>query len=212
MWVSNAPEKIFPPVGDGLFNLYGGLYRTVQLIKAPRISLSRQYRGGPGVRVWSQKVSEKEADVQVQAMIDGDAPNLTVTAELADAAGKVVATGRRGAARGFGYPQGQSPELSSPEQLPLALAIRLADVQSPALWSPEHPTLYTLTVRLLQDGHEIDRATVRHGFRWYQFTADRGFFLNGHPYKLHGVNRHQDFLGEGNALSVQQHYDDIRRP
>jgi beta-galactosidase len=67
-----------------------------------------------------------------------------------------------------------------------------------------------LTVRLLLDGHEVDHATVRHGFRWFQFTADRGFFLNGRPYHLRGLNRHQDVQGWGNALSPRQHYHDLR--
>ena len=34
----------------------------------------------------------------------------------------------------------------------------------------------------------------------FEFRVDDGFFLNGKPLKLHGVNRHQDYPGLGNAL------------
>jgi len=65
-------------------------------------------------------------------------------------------------------------------------------------------------LRLMKDGRERDRVTVRHGFRSFGFTPDRGFFLNGAPYKLRGVNRHQDVLGRGNALLPSDHVTDLR--
>ena len=48
--VSNAKDKMLAPL-EGDFNQYGGIYRSVQLIAAPRVNLSRKHRGGPGVRV-----------------------------------------------------------------------------------------------------------------------------------------------------------------
>lgn len=38
---------------------------------------------------------------------------------------------------------------------------------------------------------------------------EKGFFLNGRSYPLHGVSRHQDRLGEGNALTKQMHEEDM---
>ena len=38
---------------------------------------------------------------------------------------------------------------------------------------------------------------------------EKGFFLNGKPYPLHGVSRHQDRLGIGNALLPQHHEEDV---
>ncbi len=187
--VSNGTNKFIVPVNDSLFNLYGGLYRRVQLIPAPPVCLSRATLGGPGLRVWSNQVTTNTADVQVRAEIDfgGNAPSpFTLQAELADARGRIVATG-----------QSTNP------------CFALSPVAAPALWTPETPSLYTLTVHLLRAGREVDRATVRHGFRSFAFTADRGFFLNGQPYKLHGVCRHQDVQGVGSAVSSRQHFQDV---
>lgn len=188
--VSNGTNKFIVPVNDGLFNLYGGLYRRVQLLRAPQVCLSRTALGGPGVHVWSEHVTADAADMHVQAEVDfgGAVPApFLLKAELADAAGKIVAAGTATNA-----------------------AFELSRVAAPALWSPETPTLYTLTVRLLCAGREVDRATVRHGFRWFEFTADHGFYLNGKPYSLHGLCRHQDVSGVGNAVSYPQHFQDLQ--
>lgn len=198
--VDNMPDKTLPPVGDGLFNCYGGLYRSVQWLASPAICLGRAYRGGSGIRVWSDKVSAESANLNVVAQVDNggvESSTITIESELADSKGKVVAT-----MKSLGV------AIAAGSIRPVSLVF--TNIPSPALWSPEAPNLYTVTVRLVCGGKELDRATVRHGFRWFQFTADHGFFLNGQPYKLHGVNRHQDFRGEGNALTLQRHYDDIR--
>lgn len=193
--VDNREDKVLPPTTDGLFNLYGGLYRSVTMLGAPGICLSRSVSGGPGVRVWSEKVSAKSAEVQVEFFVDDANPDdslesHTVRVQLKDAAGKVVS------------------EASGPARAKTQLA--LPAVSSPKLWAPEHPVLYELSVTLLRDGVAVDEASVRHGFRSFRFTPDKGFFLNEKPYKLRGVNRHQDFSGFGSALLPEHHALDIR--
>lgn len=49
----------------------------------------------------------------------------------------------------------------------------------------------------------------RFGFRSYKIDPDRGFFLNGQSYPLHGVSRHQDGWGVGNALTKKDHIRDL---
>ena len=39
--------------------------------------------------------------------------------------------------------------------------------------------------------------------------AKKGFFLNGKPYPLHGVSRHQDRKGLGNAITREMHDEDM---
>ena len=62
----------------------------------------------------------------------------------------------------------------------------------------------------MNGGEKLDEASVWHGFRWCNFTADGQFFLNGKPYNLHGVNRHQDLQGYGNAVPLSHHERDIK--
>lgn len=67
------------------------------------------------------------------------------------------------------------------------------------------PYLYTAGASLLGG----DCVSTRFGCR--QFTCDpqKGFLLNGRPYPLRGVSRHQDFKGVGNALSPEHHRLDM---
>ena len=80
-------------------------------------------------------------------------------------------------------------------------------VASPALWTPATPNLYTLTATL-RDGPSDDRVSVRFGFRTVEFRKD-GFYLNGKRHKIRGVNRHQDRVGKGWALTPADEDEDI---
>jgi beta-galactosidase len=55
----------------------------------------------------------------------------------------------------------------------------------------------------------IDRVEQPLGLRYYSVDPDRGFFLNGKPYHLHGVDRHQDFMNQGWAISEADMDEDI---
>lgn len=64
------------------------------------------------------------------------------------------------------------------------------------LWSPEHPTLYDLTV---QAGGDVLRDRV--GFRTIAVRGD-GILLNGRPIFLRGVSLHEEELGKDPARSI----------
>ena len=61
-----------------------------------------------------------------------------------------------------------------------------------ALWSPEHPTLYTLVGQVLKAGQITDERQLNVGIRTIRFDPDEGFFLNGENMKLRGVCVHHD--------------------
>ena len=60
------------------------------------------------------------------------------------------------------------------------------------------------------DGHVLDEICLRFGLRSFRIDPERGFFLNGEPYPLRGVARHQDRWEKGNALSPEDHEEDMR--
>ena len=78
-------------------------------------------------------------------------------------------------------------------------------------WSLEHPSLYTLTVRLIRPGTNglpdrvLDERSTRFGFRTLQFVAG-GLYLNGQRVELRGLNRHQSYAYQGYAMpdSIQR--------
>ena len=78
------------------------------------------------------------------------------------------------------------------------------DFPQPALWSPESPSLYPVTVRV-----GTDEKTVNVGFRTVEFRED-GFYLNGKKRKLRGVCRHQDREGKGWGVSAADEAEDVR--
>ena len=45
--------------------------------------------------------------------------------------------------------------------------------------------------------------------REFEFSPKDGFHLNGRPYPLHGVSRHQDYRDLGNAISKEEHDRDM---
>lgn len=79
--------------------------------------------------------------------------------------------------------------------------IVLDGLSSVELWDPQHPKLYTVTVRL-ETPAGTDVYTTRTAFREAKFTP-AGFRLNGAPLKLRGVNRHQTYPYVGGAMPAR---------
>ncbi len=79
------------------------------------------------------------------------------------------------------------------------------------LWNGvEAPNLYRAVARLYDSGELCDEVSVNFGFRTFSVDPKKGFFLNGKPYPLHGVCRHQDRKGLGNAITEAEHEEDMR--
>mgnify|MGYP001533928499 FL=1 len=74
-------------------------------------------------------------------------------------------------------------------------------VNHPTLWHPRHPYLYKVVSSVYQGQMLIDRVETPFGFRWFEWTADKGFFLNGEHLFFKGVNVHQDQAGWGDAVT-----------
>ena len=84
------------------------------------------------------------------------------------------------------------------------------NVKNVHLWDGvADPYLYTVKAELTVDGKVTDAVSTTCGVRYFSFNPDKGFFLNGRPYNLHGVSRHQDFKGIGNAITKEHHDKDM---
>ncbi len=84
-----------------------------------------------------------------------------------------------------------------------------APIVNPKLWSPEHPNLYSVKTIVLEDRNAADMLRLL-GFRWFKFTADQGFFLNGEHYYFEGANVHQDHAGWGDAVADSGFFRDVK--
>lgn len=65
-------------------------------------------------------------------------------------------------------------------------------VKNPQLWSVDHPVLYKVVCELYADEALIDDVSIWVGIRSIDFSAEKGFLLNGVPLKLKGGCIHHD--------------------
>ena len=81
---------------------------------------------------------------------------------------------------------------------------------NPHLWNGvADPYLYTVYAEVRVGGAVTDVVSVPLGFRFFSVDAAQGFSLNGQYLDLHGVNRHQDRLNMGWAITNAQHDEDM---
>ena len=162
------------------FTFYGGIYRTVSLLIVNKNHIALGHFGDTGVRI-TPTLHETGADIHVETLVEG---NGTVSVELRDADGTIAASAEGADIR-----------------------MRLLE---PHLWNgTKDPYLYTCIVRLINDGKAVDEVITKVGIRSFSVDSKKGFFLNGKPYPLHGVSRHQDRKGLGNAISREMHDEDM---
>ena len=163
------------------FTFYGGIYRDVSLLVVNRNHIALGYLGGPGVQI-TPTVNGANADIEVKTWMEGDGE---VEFSIYDAAGAEVLTGK-----------GRDTTVT---------------LEHPHLWDGvRDPYLYTCAVRLVLNGEVQDEVRQRFGVRSFSVDPKRGFFLNGRPYPLHGVSRHQDRKGLGNAITREMHDEDMQ--
>jgi len=79
----------------------------------------------------------------------------------------------------------------------LALRMRVPKAQ---LWSPDVPDRYAATVKLLYDGRIEQITRQRIGLRSVDVKGGL-LYLNNRPIQLRGASMHEDFIGNGAAMS-----------
>lgn len=78
-------------------------------------------------------------------------------------------------------------------------------------WDPEHPNLYTMTLRLIApDGSVAHETSERIGFRTVEFRERDGFYLNGTKLNIRGVNRHCCYPETGRTPDRRRDIADVK--
>ncbi|MBB2144604.1 DUF4982 domain-containing protein [Pedobacter sp. LMG 31464] len=189
-------ENIAPLTAD--FTFFGGMYRNVSLVVLNSIHFEDNQYASKGVYVHTNNVSKTTAEVIVNGNLINSSANaeLTIRTTLTDATGKKINEAKTGIRSTLN------------KLIPFTLAA--IKVNNPILWSPENPYLYQATTQLVdKTGKVLDEIKLPVGLRFFSFEAEKGFFLNGMPYKLIGTSRHQDFAGMGNAVPSALQVKDI---
>ena len=162
------------------FTFYGGIYRDVEFLIVNKDHFELDYYNGPGIK-YTTEVKDKDAMIRVWTYTKSDA---NIFVQLHDAKGRLLAR-----------KEGKKVEFL---------------VEDVHLWDGlDDPYLYTIKAFLEKDGEILDEIGCNCGVRTFEFSPKDGFHLNGRSYPLHGVSRHQDFKGIGNAISKEHHDRDM---
>ena len=193
-------DRVYTQRAD--FTFYGGIYRDVYLITVEAAHFDLDYYGGSGVKI-TPEILGADAKVTFEAYVTGKADAVTF---MVPGVGEVSAE----VSYGGEFPEQVSSEAGKPENRPAGYAKAELTIENVHLWNGvEDPFCYDVKAELIADGTVTDTVDTWFGCRTYRFDPEQGFFLNGKSYPLHGVSRHQDRRGVGNALTREMHEEDM---
>lgn len=194
--VNNAEQLDIMPLG-GDFNMYGGIYRDVNLIVTENVCISPLDYASSGVKLIQDSVSNEYAKVRnvIQLSNGRNADSkldLSVAVKEGDKTVKSFSSS-------VVVPAGKNIT----HEIPM-------EFNKPHLWNGmEDPFMYRVEVSIKENGKVLDIVSQNMGLRYYNVDPEKGFFLNGKHLQLKGVCRHQDRAEIGNALRKEHHDEDL---
>lgn len=186
--VNNAYQNDILPTSSEV-NLYGGIYRDVELIVTEQTTISPLHYGSDGVLVHQNNITDNSVDVTTSVWVTtlhDKACDLAIT--VRGPSGDVV----------YSRYLKERIEAGKPINIPFTL-------EEPLLWSPDEPNLYKISVAIGQ--RQEDEVTVTTGFRSIVATPGQGLRINGERIAVQGVTLYHDRAAIGSALRTR-HYDE----
>lgn len=163
-----------------------GIYRHVWLRKLDAIHVAQW-----GTYVTTSDITPDSATVNIATTVDNTSAadaEVTLTTRVIDPQGKVAATVTA------------SDNIAAEKSATVNQTARVAD---PQLWSLDNPALYSVVTDVAVGGKTVDTYQTTTGIRTIEFTADKGFFLNGEQVKINGVCMHHDLGALGAAVNTR---------
>lgn len=194
--VNNAEQlDIMPLVGD--FNMYGGIYRDVNLIVTEEVCISPLDYASSGVKLIQDSVSNEYAKIRTVIQLSN--------ARKLDSKLDLSVTVKDGSKIVKSY--SSSVVVSAGNKIVHEIPM---DFTNPHLWNGmEDPFMYRVEVCVNENGMVLDSVSQNMGLRYYKVDPKNVFFLNGKHLQLKGVCRHQDRAEIGNALRKEHHDEDL---
>ena len=160
-------------------NVYGGIYRDVELIVTDKTTISPLYYGTDGVMIHQTEVSKERVSGRVEVALLGrkdSQHNVTIDFYAPD-----------------GYVSLSKTVKAKIDGNLLSVPFTIDNAE---LWSLGSPRLYTVKVTV-----EDESVEVKTGFRKIEVTSDKKFTINGRRVRVHGVLLGHDRMPKGNAVS-----------
>lgn len=189
-------EDIAPLSGD--FTMFGGLYRSVELLTTGEVCISPLDYGSSGVYLSVKRIDDAAARVLARTIVSnaGSQPrSIQVYVTAYDAQGLTCA--------GLGTPKEALPGDEND------LRVKIT-IPKPRRWDGRRdPYLYRVAIELRDGVTLLDRVEQPLGLRTFKLDPETGFHLNGRPLDLHGVSRHQDRAQMGWAITGKEISEDF---
>lgn len=178
------------------FHAYGGIYRYLNLVYVPAVSIERVHVATNWI---DSSESARAGKGEVKATVDISLYNpeqyqdeLKVKVILKNPEGKEI--------------ECLEARLSPWEGMKGVAEFMLSD---PILWSTVSPNLYSADV-ILESVHGETSLSEKFGFRTFEFIPNGPFHLNGERLLLRGTHRHEDFAGVGAAMTEKMIREELQ--
>jgi len=178
----NSRDNEMIPSSLSDFNVYGGIYRYLNLVYVPALSIER-VNINPEVDAKGQL---GKYDVVLKTRNNSTLTKANLKIEITDAKGKIISTNNQ--------------EINANDSDKILFS---SSLKKPMLWSPSQPNLYTCKATISSEAGT--QTLIQHfGFRNYEFVDYGPFMLNGSRLLIRGTHRHEDHAGEGAAMPESQ--------
>lgn len=176
---SRDAEMIPSSLSD--FNLYGGIYRYLNLVYTPSVAIDKIF----AFATTDKEGKQGSVNVKLRLYNPLHVSAATISIALINPEGKII--------------QQKEKQLTD-----LKGDIALTDfiIKQPQLWQPDKPVLYSIKVTATTTGGEFIQSE-KIGFRNFEFSDAGPFLLNGKRLLLKGTQRHEDHAGVGAAMTEE---------
>lgn len=169
-----------------------GIYRDVSLLIRDKVHVQKN-----GTTILTPQL-ENQKDGKVDTLVSSKIVNTDDKDHEITAEYQIV---RRGGEAVTEVVRTASQKLKAHETSTIQTRLQ---VERPELWTVlnDKPALYELVTRIYRDGQLVDAKKDLFGYRYYNWTPNEGFSLNGQRIKFHGVSLHHDH----GALGAEENY------
>lgn len=171
-----------------------GIYRNVKLLKLPAVHIAVW-----GSFITTPEITAQKASVNIETKVKNTkitSAEIVVQTDISNPDGELVKSAR-------------TPVTINSQTENVVL--QKLEIDQPELWSVENPNLYTAVVKIEQDGIVTDELKEKFGIRSIQFSAEKGFLLNGKNVLLKGGCVHHDNGILGSAAIEAAEYRKVKR-
>ncbi|WP_198931710.1 glycoside hydrolase family 2 TIM barrel-domain containing protein [Labilibacter marinus] len=189
--------SIAPDPNETDYLKWGGIYRDVYLVKTNKLHVNFNWEDfDAGVHITTPSVKRNNGTVSVKTTVANEYTELVdcrIETMVLDADGYLVTKLKSDSKvkAGQTYTFRQTTEI----------------VDEYRLWSPNDPYLYRAVSVIYMDDIAVDFVENKFGFRSVELVDGQGLLLNGEPFFMVGVNRHQSYPHIGDAVPNSIHYE-----